>query len=92
MTQNVTQYTVKGKAINEVQAMTQAVVAGTTATTDIAVTGITVADTIVGVIMFAAGVPSDVTSEASVTSAGNIQLSTTNSTGNQLLVTYIPSL
>lgn len=64
------------------------VVNGTTAVTNIAVAGITTADEIQSVVMYAAGVPSDVTSEASITSAGNIRLSTTNSTGNKLVINW----
>jgi hypothetical protein len=75
-------------AIRELQGKATTVVAGAAATTDIAVTGIAVGDTLGSVLMFAAGVPSDVSSEASITSAGNIQLSTTDSTGNQLVVEW----
>lgn len=64
------------------------VVAGTTATTNIAVSGIATSDILRRVLMFAAGVPSDVTAEASITTAGNIQLATTNSTGNTLVVEW----
>lgn len=84
--------TLKGKSLRELKGFTTTVVAGTTAATNIAVSGIAVADVIQSVIMYAAGVPSDVTSEASITSAGNIQLDTTDSTGNQLVVSYWPSL
>lgn len=61
---------------------------GAAAVTNIAVAGITTADELQSVIMFASGVPSDVTSEASITSAGNIRLSTTNSTGNKLVINW----
>jgi len=77
-------------AIRQLQLAYQKVAAGDTAVTDIAIAGVGLKDQITSVIMFAAGVPSDVTSEASVTSAGNIQLSTTDSSGNTLLVTIAP--
>lgn len=78
-----------GHAIRELQSVTQEAVAGAAAVTNIAVAGIATTDTLESVTMFAAGVPSDVTGEASITSAGNIQLSTTNSTGNTLLVRWL---
>lgn len=71
-----------------------AVVAGTTAATNIAVTGITLQDRLVAVVRLdrdgtAANINiSDVQSEASITSNGNIQLSTTNTTGDSLLVMW----
>lgn len=80
--------TVKGKAITELQGLTVNVVNGTTAATNIAVSGIALVDTLVSVIMFTAGVPSDVTADASITSAGNIQLATVDSTGNKLQVMW----
>lgn len=75
-------------AIRELQGKATTVVAGAAATTDIAVAGITMADTLGSVLMFNSGTPSDVTSEASITSDGNIQLDTTNSSGNQLVVEW----
>lgn len=71
-----------------------AVVAGTTAVTNIAVTGITLQDALVCVMRLnrdatAANIDiSSVLSEASITSAGNIQLSTTNTTGDSLLILW----
>ena len=79
-------------ALVELQGLKVAVVAGTTSATNIPITGIATNDTIVSVVLiaFVAGTPSltitDVTSQASITSAGNIQLSTTNTTGDTLLV------
>lgn len=77
------------------------VVAGTTATTNIAISGIATTDRLVAVVRFnveadtgdnASGDKvadvSDLLSEASITSAGNIQLSTTNTTGDKLLVIW----
>ena len=76
------------------------VVNGAAAATDITIAGIAAADKIVGVakldFTLSEGTPntrtweaSDLTSEASVTSAGNIQLSTTNTTSEVLLVLWL---
>lgn len=75
---------------------------GAAADTNIAVTGITTGDTIVSVIevVVAADTGTDATgdkvtgladrtSEADITSAGNIQLDTTNTTGSQLVVFWL---
>lgn len=75
-------------AIAELQNAMQEAVAGAAATTNIAVAGITTADSIGSVVQFSSGVPDVVTAEASITSDGNIQLSTTNTTGDTLLVTW----
>ncbi|MDH5183982.1 MAG: hypothetical protein OEX12_08850 [Gammaproteobacteria bacterium] len=82
--------TVKGNALKVLAGQKQSVVAGTTAATNIALAGAAVGDVIQSVIMYATGVPSDVTAEASITSAGNLQLSTTNSSTNTLVVTWLP--
>ena len=76
------------------------VVNGTTAATNIALSGIATSDKIAGVVKLdftlTEGTPntrawdaSDLTSEASVTSAGNIQLSTTDTSGEILLVLWL---
>ena len=76
------------------------VVNGAAAATNIAVTGIATADKIVGVVKLdftlSEGTPNtrtwdaaDLTSEASITSAGNIQMSTTNTTSEILLVFWL---
>lgn len=78
----------KGNAILELQGQTRAVVNGAAAATNIPVTGLGVKDTLFSVVMFAAGVPSDVTADASIASAGNLKLATTNSTGNKLIVEW----
>ena len=83
-------------------AIKSAVVSGAGAATNIAVAGIAVADDIISVIQFNITTDSgtsatgnkvddvtDRTSEATVTSAGNIQLSTTVTTGDKLLVLYL---
>lgn len=88
----LTNGTAKADAILEVAGAVTKVLAGTTAVTNIAVAGAKVGDVIESCIMFASGVPSDVTSEASFTSAGNLRLSTTDSTGNTLILRYRPSL
>lgn len=74
--------------ILQLQGLKVAVVAGTTAVTNIAVTGILTTGVLKSVLRVASGVPTDVTSEASITSTGNIQLSTTNTTGNVLIVVW----
>lgn len=80
----------QGHAIKELQGKKTSVVTGGAAATDLPMAGVGANDSIGSVIMFASGTPSDVTSEASISSAGNIQLSTTNSTGNQLVVEWYP--
>ena len=71
------------------------IVDGTTATTNIAVTGIATADKLVAVIGFdpdhatPASQVQNFSGEASITSSGNIQLSTTNTTGFDLLVIWM---
>ena len=86
--ERVTEHTDRGAAIVELQGLTTKVGTGTTAATNIAVTGIRTVDTLQSVIMFASGVPSDVTADASITSDGNIQLGTVDSSTNQLVVNY----
>jgi hypothetical protein len=66
----------------------EAVASGAAHAVNISVPGIAVGDIIVSVLDFASGVPTDRTSEASVTGAGTIQLSTTDTTGDKLVVTY----
>ena len=72
-----------------------AVVAGTTSVANIAISGIATTDKIVAVVRVdldatAANIDvDDLTSEASITSAGNIQLSTTNTTGDKLIVFWL---
>ena len=66
---------------------------GTTATTNIAVTGIATDDEIIfcGHISTKAAIATlaDITSEVSVTSAGNIQLSSTDTSSDQLMLMWI---
>ena len=68
---------------------------GTTAAANIAVTGIATGDKLVAVIGFdpdnatPASQVQNFTSEASITSGGNIQLSTTDTTGFDLLVIWM---
>ena len=78
--------------IKEMRALKVSVVTGAAAVTNIAVTGIATEDTILAVV----GVDGDnatlaltvidVTGEASITSAGNIQCATTNTSTNRLIV------
>lgn len=76
----------------ELQGLTPAVVVGAAVDTNIPISGIATDDTILLVMRLnrdatAANIDiSDVTSEASITSAGNIQLTTTDTTGDSLLV------
>jgi len=77
------------EVIDHINGSDVVVVNGAAADTNIAVAGITTGDEIVSVIMFDTGVPSVVTAEASITSNGNIQLDTTDSTGNKLVVTWL---
>ena len=77
-----------GHALKELQSLKTEVLDGAAAVTNIAVTGIAVGDTIQSAVMYAAGVPSNVTAEVSITSAGNIQLATTDSTSNKLVVNW----
>lgn len=71
------------------------VVAGAAADTDIAISGITLRDGLVAVLEFQPptaasgdGLVADRVGEAAITSDGNIQLDTTATTGNQLLVVW----
>lgn len=67
----------------------QVVAAGDTADTDIPVAGVVATSIIVGCVGFpdAGGAAVDNTADTSVTSSGNIQV-TTDTTGQSLLVTY----
>ena len=76
------------------QTLTVAVVAGAAADTNIAITGIETEDSLVSVLRLnkdatAANIDiTDVTAEADITSAGNIQLTDTVTTGDTLIVHY----
>lgn len=61
---------------------------GAAADTNIAVAGIVAADRIISVIHNTAGVLADLTSEAAITSSGNVQLADTDTTGDQLLILW----
>jgi hypothetical protein len=67
--------------------------AGTTAAANIAVTGIKTTDTIWGALVFttAASIASvaDLTSECSITSDGNIQFASTNTSSNQVVLFWL---
>lgn len=79
--------------LTEIQGLKITVVAGAGATTNIAVTGIATVDTLLSVLQLV-GAGSDVTDiadrtgEASITSAGNIQLSSTDTSGSKLIVVW----
>lgn len=62
---------------------------GDSADTDIDVDGLKQGDVLLSVIQFDAGVPNDRTSEASVQANGKLQLDTTDTTGDKLLVSYL---
>ena len=75
------------KLFDELQGLTTQVVAGTTANTDIPVTGIAAGDTIQSVVAFAGGTPSLITTNSVTVKAGAIAIST-NTTGSSLVVTF----
>lgn len=77
-------------ALRQLQRLQITLVAGAAAVTNIAIAGITLDAEIVSVLHNTAGVIVDLTTEAAVTSAGNIQLSTTDTTGDQLIVFWMP--
>lgn len=76
--------------VRELQLKRTVILAGTTATTNIALAGALLGDSIITVLHNSAGVFVDLTAEASITSDGNIQLSTTDTTGDELHVTWTP--
>jgi hypothetical protein len=76
-----------GHAIRQMQNQTQVVVSGAAANTNIAVTGAKVGDHVT-VVAFTAGVPA-IPTGAKVTSAGNIQC-TSSTAGATLVVTLYP--
>lgn len=67
-------------------------VAGDTANTDIAVTGLLTTSVLKRVTRSVAGVPSDVTAEAGILTDGNLQLTTTDTTGDVLEVVWQDAL
>lgn len=75
--------------INELQGLTVTVAPGALPVTNIPITGINVTDTLLSVIASpATGIPVDRTAQVTITSAGNIQLSTTDTTGQALTVMW----
>ena len=77
-------------AIKELQSIRSVAVDGAAAATDIAVAGIKEGDYITQVLFFPdAGDVGELSAEASVTSDGNIQLSTTVTTAGRLVVTWL---
>lgn len=92
-------------AVKELQSLKTAVVAGAAAAANIAVAGLDADDVLVGVVRFDLAVDtgtsatgnkvqavSDLTSEATVHSSGNLRLSTTDTTGDSLLVLFFQSI
>lgn len=86
----VSKDTVKGEVLHALANPTVAIASGAAAATNITATGLKPTDHVVKALMFAGGVPSDVTSEVSITADDTVQLSTTNSTGNTLVIEAIP--
>lgn len=80
----------QGFAIRQLQGLKTATVAGALAATNIALAGAKTTDHIVSVIEYAAGVPTDRTAEASIPTDGNLQLSTTDTSGDTLVVMTMP--
>jgi len=78
----------RGESLAAAQRLVVAVVDGDDSETDIDLEGIAEGDVIVSVLEFDTGVPTDRTAEASVTEDDVIQLDTTDTTGNKLVVTY----
>lgn len=64
-------------------------VTGADVDTNMAVTGIATTDELIKVVGDLAGTPTDVTSEAAITSAGNIQCTTTDHTAKTLEVWFV---
>lgn len=88
-------------AVKELQRLKVSVVAGAAADTNIAIAGIATVDTILAVLRFDIAADTgtdatgnkvadltDLTAEAAITSAGNIQLADTATTGDKLLVLW----
>lgn len=79
----------------EARAIKQVVVDGAEPDTNIAIAGIVTTDELVSVVRLDLGAEEkfkgaeDLTAEANITSDGNIQLETTVTTGDKLLVTYV---
>lgn len=89
--------TIKGAVLQDtrqrvfaLEAVKEEVAAGALPNTNIAVPGILLASSkLMSVIRYVTGVPTaNLLSEATVTSDGNIQLSTTNTTGDALIVKF----
>jgi hypothetical protein len=78
------------EAIVELQSIKFAYAAGTTAATNITVTGIETDDTVLAAFsLTTSAVAVDMLSEVAVTAADTIQFSTTNPTGLQVVVVYV---
>lgn len=75
------------RMIRELQRLTTVVIDGAAANTSIAVAGLGASDTIQSAIMYAAGVPSNVTANATVYSAGNVRFNVTTA-GNKVVLSF----
>lgn len=73
--------------LKELQSRRDVVLNGAAANTNIAVAGIKTTDTIVSAIAYNAGVPEDILSTMSITSAGNVQ-SNAVQTGKKIVMSY----
>jgi hypothetical protein len=88
--------TIKGKVISDhedrlgyVEGEKHEVVDGAGITTDIAVSGLLTTSSLVAVMQYIAGVPTaNLVGEASAPTDGNLQLSTTDTTGHKLVVIF----
>ena len=80
--------------LQEIRGLKFDVVAGATSSTNIAISGIALVDTLLKVLQVepdngtTSTMLTDRTGEAAITSAGNIQLDTTDTSGKQLLVVW----
>ena len=89
--QEITDHTLKGAAIVELQNLNREVVGGDAAATNIPVALITTKDTLRSVLQqdSTSGVfDAEQLADASITSDGNIQLATVDSTGKTLIVEW----
>ena len=85
----VTEHTDRGAAIRELQGLTTAYVAnGSLAATNIPVPGIKTTDTLQSVVYYPTAGGVQLITDASITSAGNIQSAATATNAGSLLVNY----
>jgi hypothetical protein len=85
----VSKETVKGQVLHDLARPRIAVVQGGDAATDLTATGLKAGDHVVSAILLSAGVQSVITDEVTVTADDTIQVATTATTGDEILVTCI---